>query len=108
VPALLTPGEYVVNKASSKQFLPLLQSMNESKFPSFLNPSNVMFDIPASNIGELKSNNNASKTVIAPSNYTYDLTVNVPNANASADQIANVVIGKIKMMENKNVRSVRI
>ncbi|NDB57840.1 hypothetical protein EB001_05285 [bacterium] len=34
VPAMLTPGEYVVNKASTKSFLPLLSAMNESKYPS--------------------------------------------------------------------------
>jgi len=36
VPAMLTPGEYVVNKSSTKAFLPLLTAMNESKFPSSL------------------------------------------------------------------------
>lgn len=31
VPAMLTPGEFVVNKASTQQHLPLLQSINKSK-----------------------------------------------------------------------------
>jgi TP901 family phage tail tape measure protein len=34
VPAMLTPGEFVVNKASSKQFMPMLKSMNDGKFPA--------------------------------------------------------------------------
>ena len=36
VPAMLTPGEYVVNKSATKSFLPLLTALNESKFPSSL------------------------------------------------------------------------
>jgi hypothetical protein len=36
VPAMLTPGEFVVNKASTKQFMPMLKAMNESKFPALI------------------------------------------------------------------------
>jgi TP901 family phage tail tape measure protein len=36
VPAMLTPGEFVINKAASKEFYPLLNAINNSKFPSIL------------------------------------------------------------------------
>jgi TP901 family phage tail tape measure protein len=36
VPAMLTPGEFVVNKASTKEFMPMLKAMNESKFPGLI------------------------------------------------------------------------
>jgi hypothetical protein len=36
VPAMLTPGEFVVNKASTKEFMPMLKAMNESKFPGMI------------------------------------------------------------------------
>jgi TP901 family phage tail tape measure protein len=36
VPAMLTPGEFVVNRASTKEFMPMLKAMNESKFPGLI------------------------------------------------------------------------
>ena len=36
VPSMLTPGEFVVNKASTKEFMPMLKAMNESKFPGMI------------------------------------------------------------------------
>ncbi len=36
VPALLTPGEFVVNKGAAKSFAPFLNSINDAKYPSML------------------------------------------------------------------------
>jgi TP901 family phage tail tape measure protein len=58
VPTMLTPGEFVVNKASSKQFMPMLKSMNDGKFPGSMknrmapapmSPPSVNFRVNASN-----------------------------------------------------------
>jgi hypothetical protein len=137
VPAMLMPGEYVVNKASTRAFLPLLQMINESKFPNMLGgasparigPLNLDFNnISKANIGPINrdsvsnirfntpqqfdsnidvENRNFSMIDASERNNSYFLNIDVGGTNASPDTIANAVIGKIKMMEDKKIRGVR-
>ena len=85
----LMPGEYVINKAATKQFLPLLQAINGAVYPNMSGVSGVM-----------PKNGSAES---AGDVYNYSIAVNA-NTNASADDIANAVITKIKMVEDRKVR----
>jgi hypothetical protein len=50
------------------------------------------------------SNNASSLTAQDNSVYNYSLSVNVSGSNSSANDIANVVMNKIKTMESQQVR----
>jgi hypothetical protein len=137
VPAMLTPGEFIVNKASTKRFAPLLEAINtessrysipagpeapneflnrvynmpERKFSSneFLQP---VYNVPAVNYSPVggamplnnKEGSSPSLTALDNSVYNYSLSVNVEGTNASANDIANVVMNKIKTIDSQQVR----
>lgn len=75
VPTMLTPGEFVVNKNAAKRFGPLLQSINESKYPGLLSP------MSGSSVVGLSSNsiNNNSSSV-------YNYSLNIDASGGSANQ----------------------
>ncbi|NDB86707.1 MAG: hypothetical protein EB127_29035, partial [Alphaproteobacteria bacterium] len=94
VPALLTPGEFVINKGVAKELGPILSAVNSNVFPSLeLGGPRVKPNAPTS-----------SNQV----QYMYNLDINVAGSNSSPDDIANAVIGKIKMIEDRNIRGVRV
>jgi hypothetical protein len=110
VPAMLTPGEYVVNRASTKRFGPLLEAINSGSFKSVPNNfSQPAYNMPTRDVtGSMgissASNNASSLTAQDNSVYNYSLSVNVSGSNSSANDIANVVMNKIKTMESQQVR----
>jgi hypothetical protein len=123
VPALLTPGEYIINKASTKAFLPLLEMINGSKFPSMLgnsilpaqnirfnmpNNTDIKFNMPQEYDNDFEVNTKSQSYINAPQKYNnYIVNVDVGGTNASPDLIASAVIGKIRTMEDRSLRSVR-
>jgi TP901 family phage tail tape measure protein len=100
VPALLTPGEFVVRKSATKANLPLLQAINDQVFPS-------------NSLGSSSSSSEAVKTSItnvSPStmyNNNYSVNVNVANTDASPNDIANIVVQKIRSINDRQVRGSR-
>jgi TP901 family phage tail tape measure protein len=100
VPALLTPGEFVVRKSATKANLPLLQAINDQVFPS-------------NNLGSSSSSSESVKTSItsiSPStmyNNNYSVNVNVANTDASPNDIANIVVQKIRSINDRQVRGSR-
>ncbi len=124
VPALLTPGEFVMNKSAAKSFGPLLNAINESKYPSMIarklksssNLGNVItqsyqqptyavsrptaFSMPVQNAISSVSDN--SNTV-----YNYSVDINVGSTNASADSIAKAVIDEIRYIDLQRIRGQR-
>ena len=94
VPALLTPGEFVVRKSVAQAYGPLLQAINSDVFPK-MNMTSIM---PST------SGNTSSSEVV----YNYQVNVNVTGSNSNADEIANVVLGKIKSMDARNIRGTRV
>lgn len=100
VPALLTPGEFVVRKSATKANLPLLQAINDQVFPN-------------NSVGSLGSSSQAVKTSItniSPStmyNNNYSVNVNVAGTEASPNDIANIVVQKIRLINDRQVRGSR-
>ena len=96
VPAMLTPGEFVVNKKATQTFGPLLNAINSPTFktPTSSNP----------NFSGINSSSNITSTNNSKTLYNYNLSVNVSNSNANPNDIARTVINQIKMIENQKIR----
>jgi TP901 family phage tail tape measure protein len=83
VPAMLTPGEFVVKKFAVDSFgVDNLRDINNGTFSD-----------------KSKSGKNDSSSV-----YNYGINVNVANSNASTDEIARAVITQIKNIDNQRIR----
>jgi hypothetical protein len=89
VPALLTPGEFVVRKRVAEQYGPLLELLNGQVFPTM----------------KTNSFNSSSKTEKSGSMYNYNVNVTLNGSDMDANDVANAVMQKIKMTENKGIRS---
>jgi hypothetical protein len=99
VPAMLTPGEFVVNKAASKAYGPLLERINESKYPGMLSSSGQP-QVPVNNIS---TSTNDNSTAV----YNYNLGFSINGANGSAKDIANAVMREIKNVDSQRIRGQR-
>ena len=111
VPAMLTPGEFVINKNATKTFLPMLESINSGVFPSIggMNLGSPTYDGPANNainmpISQSITNSSNASTMY---NNSYSINVNVSGSSSSADEIANVVMGKIARSNSGSIRGSR-
>jgi TP901 family phage tail tape measure protein len=98
VPAMLTPGEFVVNRKAATQFAPLLQSINQSKYPTLSN--SLMSNIPAAAISNSVNDNSTSV-------YNYNLGFNINESSASPNEIARVVMDRIKEVDSQRIRGQR-
>jgi acyl transferase domain-containing protein len=111
VPARLTPGEFVVRKNATKTFLPLLESINSGVFPSIggMGLSSPKYNVPANNITNVPVSQSISNSSNASTMYnnSYSINVNVSGSNSSADEIANVVMGKIAKSNSGSIRGSR-
>ena len=96
VPAMLTPGEFVVNRKATQEFGPLLSAINS---PTFALPSRMSSSLRSSGSGSQTAVNN-SKTL-----YNYSVNVNVSNSGANPNDIARTVINQIKQIDNQRIRS---
>jgi hypothetical protein len=100
VPALLTPGEFVVRKAAVKKYGgAFLNSMNMGAL------NMPKYDTGIANTPNIKAGNTTAN-INAPVYNTYSVNVNVPNTNADPDMIANKVMTKIRNIDNVNIRRI--
>jgi len=90
VPALLTPGEFVIRKSVANAYMPLLEQLNGNIYPGAAMPK-----------GSAKNNSNLY-------NNSYSVNVNVAGTDASPDEIANAVMSKIKQVESRSLRGVKV
>jgi TP901 family phage tail tape measure protein len=127
--AMLSDGEYVVKAAAAKKLgRTFLDSVNAGRprpiprmdkpsfsLPNMQIPTRTMPDIPSGPSFKMPSDPVISRgPVSAPSKesptnnnssvYNYSLNVNVSGTNSSANDIANVVMNKIKTIESQQVR----
>jgi TP901 family phage tail tape measure protein len=99
VPAMLTPGEFVMNKGASKAYGPLLERINESKYPGMLSGGG-MTQIPVTNISTSMNDNSTAV-------YNYNLGFSINGSNGSAKDIANAVMREIKNVDSQRIRGQR-
>jgi hypothetical protein len=122
LPAMLTPGEFVVNSAATKRFAPILEAINSGSFRYSMpsgptvpnNFSKPVYNIPEKSYADVggsegiyPSSNRASSLTAQDNsvyNNTYSLSVNVGGTDVSANEIANVVMNKIRTIESQQVR----
>jgi ribosomal protein L15 len=109
VPAMLTPGEFVMNKAASKRFGPMLENMNNSKYPSMIKDLTPTTYTSVNSSVSMPISSNLSSTVNDNSStmYNYNVGINVNESNASSNDIARAVIGQIKYIDSQRIRGQR-
>jgi hypothetical protein len=100
VPTMLTPGEFVVNRAASKRFGPLLESLNESKYPSMIGAGGSGYGTPINNVSSSVSDNSTAV-------YNYSLGFNINGSNSNANDIAKSVMREIKNIDAQRIRGQR-
>jgi len=88
VPAMLTPGEFVVRKSVAQTYGPLLSAINGNVFPK-MGGSSAMPRGSAKESGSM---------------YNYNVNVTLNGSDMNPDDVANAVMRKIKMTENTRVR----
>lgn len=109
VPAMLTPGEYVVNRNATSKFLPELEAMNNMKMPSFSKSlsaptygvgNGAVISMPVRAVAGDNTNNTNNV-------YNYSVGINVGGTNASPDNIARAVMNEIKYIDSQRIRGQR-
>jgi TP901 family phage tail tape measure protein len=109
VPAMLTPGEFVMNKAATKRFGPMLEGMNNSKYPSMikdLTPTTYT-NVNSSMVTPIVNNMSTTVSDNSSTMYNYNVGINVNESNASSNDIARAVIGQIKYIDSQRIRGQR-
>jgi TP901 family phage tail tape measure protein len=126
VPTMLTPGEFVINRSATKKFGPALSAINSGSIGNDLIKSRYSlpeiqyaprdFDSPVYSMPDRSvpksqdvssvygENSQASLSQVDNSVYNYNLSVNVEGSSSNAEQIANVVIGKLRNIQSQQVR----
>jgi TP901 family phage tail tape measure protein len=99
VPAMLTPGEFVVNKAAASAYGPMLKSLNESKYPSMLGQRSTPNVPIVSNSSSISDNSTAV--------YNYSLGFNINGSTSNPNDIARAVIKEIKSIDSQRIRGSR-
>jgi len=100
VPALLTPGEFVVRKSVAQENLGLLKALNGDVFPQLSGGI-------AANASMAPVNNTTLQGNTTLYNNNYSVNVNLAGSNSSAEEVANVVIRKIKGINDRGIRGNR-
>ena len=114
VPAMLTPGEFVINRAESEKFAPLLHSINDGSMSRGLKTySTPVYNMPERNyapqgpsgLSYSAPGKSESSTAIDNSVYNYNLSVKVEGSNLNANDVANQVMNKIKQVDAQRMRN---
>jgi TP901 family phage tail tape measure protein len=100
VPAMLTPGEFVMNRRATEQFGPLLSMLNESKYPSMIG-NRAGAQMPVNNVSTSMNDNSTAV-------YNYNLGFSINGTNSNANDIARAVMKEIKNVDSQRVRGQRI
>jgi hypothetical protein len=104
VPAMLTPGEFVVRRSVADQYGALLQSLNNGTYKTFEAPT---FSSMANDSIKVGSGSASSSADNSSKVYNYNVGISVSNTNASPDDIAKVVMAEIKYIDSQRLRGQR-
>jgi TP901 family phage tail tape measure protein len=124
VHALLTPGEFVMNKSATKAWRPTLEAMNDQVYPGIGRLDNprstrpvkqeLSFDTPRFPTATLPTtaqgptNIRVNKQQVSTDNsstvYNYNVDISVNGNNMDADAVANNVMFKIRQLQDNQVR----
>ena len=96
VPAMLTPGEFVMRKSVVDKYGPMLSAINS---PGFKMPKSNSYSSGSSINNNIVDNSSAM--------YNYNIGITVPQSNASSGDIANAVISQIKYIDSQRIRGQR-
>jgi TP901 family phage tail tape measure protein len=108
IPAMLTPGEFVVNKVATSKYLPELEAMNNMRMPAFSKSLSAPTYGGTGNVISMPvraatgDNTNNTNNV-----YNYSVGINVGGTNASPDNIARAVMNEIKYIDSQRIRGQR-
>ena len=97
IPAMLTPGEFVVNRASAQKFGSLLSEINSPTYQTGGSSSRV----PAGIISSTSINNNNSSV------YNYSVGITVGGSSSSPDDIARAVMTQIQYVDSQRIKGQR-
>ena len=101
VPIMTSPGEFIMRRAAVDKYgSEMLSSMNAGSY------SMPKYNIPQVSSPTINAPQNRTD-IMAPVYNTYSVNVPVNQPGASADEIANKVITKIRNIDNMSVRSFR-
>ena len=102
VPAMLTPGEYVIRKAMVDKYgTPMFDAINQGAY------SMPRFNTSAGPEAKVSGSKQGGANIVAPMYNNYSVNVSVSGSNSTADEIANKTIMKIKQMQETKIRSGR-
>jgi TP901 family phage tail tape measure protein len=104
VPAMLTPGEFVVKKSVADKYGAFLQSLNNGTYKTFEAPTFSSMNNDSVTVGAgsgTSSADNSSKV------YNYNVGISVNSTSASPDDIAKVVMAEIKYIDSQRLRGQR-
>ena len=111
VPALLSPGEFVVNRGAARSFAPFLSALNDSKYPSMvgreMNPPIYNVSSPNNNFAMPTNNVSAAVNDNSSTVYNYNVGITVGGTNATPDRIAKAVLNEIKYIDSQRIRNQR-
>jgi hypothetical protein len=104
VPAMLTPGEFVIKKSVADKHGAFLQSLNNGTYQNLQSPTYDNMNSSSVRVGAGASKSpagNSSKV------YNYNVGISVNSTNASADDIAKAVMSEIKYIDSQRLRGQR-
>ena len=102
VNAMLTPGEFVVRKSMVNKYgIPMMEAINQGAF------SMPRYGLSKAKEVSAPQGKSAITNNVTPVYNTYDMKFTVSGTNASADEIANKVMFKMKQVQSQGVRSNR-
>jgi hypothetical protein len=104
VPAMLTPGEFVVKKSVADKYGAFLQSLNNGTYKTFEAPTFSSMNNDSVSVGAGSGTSSADNSSRV---YNYNVGISVSNTSASADDIAKVVMAEIKYIDSQRLRGQR-
>jgi uncharacterized protein len=109
VPAMLTPGEFVVKRPMVNKYgTALLDSINSGSFPNIKNMTSPSFSSRSPSVSVNQSSIRSGQSAPSSSNsvYNYSLSVNVAS-QSDPNTIAQTVMNQLRMVDSQRIRGNR-